>query len=369
MAKLNEGDIIEGIFAIAVAYLLSEGKVNKGNINVLRTKIEPSAFASGSFTYSVAKGVQRKKTGHPPDTFNVNVSIRLKAASVTGAFGKEYKMLYSKSKDIGKIDKKIDSLIESADPNRSNFAKRLLSVRDKFLENNQSEIVTFDVIADGIAGEASGGDVKGDVMVNIEAVTSKGRKSIFKESLPFSIKSESITVANLSPYTGMINIAKALGLKWDDVTKFDVLKKRAVTPAEKNMRFLVIVEMYKELKEKIRVGKLTAKFSDKAYSFLEKSIFGSDLAEVVDIRTGGVKEITISHFNYLKTNVKLDVDTSSGEGISFVDKSSRTPIFKLRVKLRRAADEAKFYLEVGKGIYSVKEKLEEKQKAKTKAKR
>jgi len=38
----------------------------------------------------------------------------------------------------------------------------------------------------------------------------------------------------------------------------------------------------------------------------------------------------------------------------FVDKKTKAPIFQIRTKLRESANEAKFYLEVGKGIYAKK---------------
>ena len=349
MAKINEGDVMEGLFAIAIAVLLAEGKVEKAKINSIRSMIEPKMFASGRFEYQVAKGVKVQKSKNPADIFNVNLIVRLKEASVSGAYGKEYKMKYSKTSDIGNIGKKLQNLIESAQPTRSSYAKKLFEARDQFLENNTGETVTFNVVADGIAGESSGGAIKGDVTVQIEAVTSKGKSTIFNQSIPFSLKSESVTVANLSPYNGMLDIAKAFGLKWKDVNKYDFLKQRAISAAEKKKRFELIQTMYNELKKMITTSKIDV--STRAYSFLQDAIFGKDLADVVDMQKGGVKEITYEYFQNLKKSTKLTV-SSQGQNIVFRDSKNNTPIFQLRVKLRPPpANEAKFYLEVGKGIY------------------
>lgn len=348
MAKLNEGDVMEGLFAIATAVLLAEGEVKKSKIDQIRSLIEPKIFSQGRFEYSVAKNVKVTKSSNPVDIFNVDLAIRLKEASVTGAYGKEYKMKYSKANDIGNIGKKLDTLIQYIDPAKSSFAKRLIKVRDDFLENNKSETVNFVVMADGIAGESSGGNIKGDISVNIDAVTTKGRQKVFSESIPFSLKSESVTVANLSPYQGMVDISKAFGLKWDDISKYDDIKKRATTPAEKTHRFKLIRIMYDDLKKMIL--NIKTDISSKAFNFLEKSIFGKDLADVVDMQKGAVKEITYEYFQDLKKSTKLRI-TSSGDSIMFNDAKTNVNIFKLRSKLRETANEAKFYLEVGKGVY------------------
>jgi len=349
MAKINEGDVMEGLFAIAISVLLAEGRVERAKINRIRSLIEPKMFSTGRFEYPVAKGVKVQKSSNPPDIFNVNLAVRLKEASVTGAYGKEYKIKYSKASDIGNIGKKLDNLIESANPQRSSYAKKLFDARDQFLKNNQGETVTFNVIADGIAGESSGGAVKGDVTVNIEAVSSKGKSNIFSQTIPFSLKSESVTVANLSPYNGMLTIAKAFGLKWKDVSKYEEIGKKALTTAEKSHKFKLIKMMYDELKKMIITNKID--LSNRAFEFLQDAIFGKDLADVVDMQKAGVKEITYDYFQNLKKSTKLTVG-SSGENIVFKDSKTNVPIFQLRVKLRPPpANEAKFYLEVGKGIY------------------
>lgn len=348
MAKINEGDVMEGLFAITIAVLLAEGKVEKSRINSIRAMIEPKMFSTGKFEYTVAKGLKVQKSKNPADIFNVNLVVRLKEASTTGAYGKEYKMKYSKTSDIGNIGRKLDNLIESAQPNRSSYAKKLFEARDNFLENNVGETVNFNVVADGIAGESSGGAVKGDVTVSVEASTSKGKSKIFTQTVPFSLKSESVTVANLSPYNGMVDIAKAFGLKWKNISKYDDIKKKATSPAEKKHRFKLIRLMYDELKKMIVNNKLD--ISNRAFNFLQDAIFGKDLADVVDMQKGGVKEITYEYFSKLKKSTKLKV-ASSGNNIVFSDSKTNVPIFQLRTKLREEANEAKFYLEVGKGIY------------------
>jgi len=49
VAKLNEGDVIEGIFTIALSLYLAYGKVDKNELNKIRTKIDTKIFSTGRF--------------------------------------------------------------------------------------------------------------------------------------------------------------------------------------------------------------------------------------------------------------------------------------------------------------------------------
>jgi hypothetical protein len=350
MAKLNEGDVIEGIFTIALCLYLAYGKVEKKELNKIRTKVDTKMFSTGRFKYTVVENHMRQKNKNPPDFFNVYMEMRLKPESVQGAFDKEYEVLYKKSSDIGKIDSKINQLIAAFE--KASFAMKAKGAVDYFLDNNSGEVVTFKVVADGIEGESSGGEVKGDVSLEVYAVKKGTNKKLISGTLPFSLKSESVTVANLSPYRGMLDIAEAVGIKWDGKEKFIRLSKPFVGPTEQKAKFQLIKQMYDELVDLMITESKKSSFSDKAYDFLDKSIFGSDLADVVDIQTGKVKEITREYFNQLKKNVKL-VSKLNGNNLVFVDKNTDVPIFQIRTKLRPPpANEAKFYLEVGKGIYA-----------------
>ena len=350
MAKLNEGDVIEGIFTIALSLYLAYGSVDKVKLNKIRTKIDTAMFNTGRFKYSVVEGHVRQRGKNPPDFFNVNFEMRLKPESIQGAFDKEYEILYKSSKDIGNIDKKIDALIRAV--NSSSFSRKAETAVDKFLSNNIGEVVTFTVIADGIAGESSGGDIKGDVMLEVFAVKKNGKQKVISGTIPFSLKSESKTVANLSPYFGMLDIAKAIGIKWDAETKYQRLSKPFKGVEEQNAKFELIRAMYKELTESIVKESTKSTFTNNSLEFLKKSIFGSDLADVIDVQENNVKEITVEYFEQIRKNLTL-VAKINGNNLVFADKKTNTAIFQIRTKLRPPpANEAKFYLEVGSGIYS-----------------
>lgn len=350
MGKLNEGDVIEGIFTIALSLYLAYGKVEKSKLNQIRTKVDTKMFSSGRFSYKVVENHMRQVGKNAPDFFNVGFEMRLKPESVQGAFDKDFEVLYKSSKDVGKIDKKIDQLIKSIE--NASFSRRAAAAVDYFLKNNVGEVVTFTVVADGIAGESSGGEIKGDVTLEVYAIKKGSNKKIISGVLPFSLKSESVTVANLSPYKGMLDIASAMDIKWDGAEKYSRLSKPFNGPAEQKSKFEMITAMYDDLKSKIIFASKTSTFTDKALGFLAKSIFGSDLADVVDVQSGGIKEITVDYFNSLKKNITLEA-VSKGNNLVFVDKKKGVPIFQIRTKLRPPpSNEAKFYLEVGKGIYA-----------------
>ena len=351
MALINEGDVIEGIFALALGLFLAYGKVDKAVLNKHRTLIDPAKFSAGRLNVSIAKNVKRQSGKHPPDFFNVEVQIRLKAASVGAAFGKQYKVLYEKASDVGEISRKVDALIAAT--HTASFAAKAKAAVNEFLNNNYGEIVNFTVVSDGIAGESSGGDIKGDVMLQIEAVRKGQKKVLARGPIAFSLKSNSVTVANLSPFKGMLEIAKALGVKWDAKTKYDRLRGSFQGPKEQAEKFKMIVKMYQELQAEIKKVSVQGGFTDRAMDFLEHAIFGSDLADVIDIRSQGVREITKAYVDALRANkLRLVVETK-GDTLVFVDQKSGVAIFQVRTKLRRPpANEAKFYLEVGHGIYA-----------------
>lgn len=350
MAKLNEGDVIEGIFTIGLSLYLAYGNVDKTKLNQIRTKIDTKMFSSGRFKYNIVENHKRQRGKNPPDFFNVGFEMRLKPESIKGAFGKDYQVLYESFKDVGNINKKIDELIKSIES--ANFSRRANDAVNYFLNNNVGEVVTFNVIADGIAGESSGGQIKGDVTLEVYAVKRGTSKKIISGSLPFSLKSESVTVANLSPYKGMLDLATALDIKWDAEEKYARLAKAFKGPTEQTAKFKLIKSMYDELVKNIVKKSSSSSFSKTAFDFLAESIFGSDLADVVDVTGTGVKEITKEYFDNLVKTTTLDVELR-GNNLVFFDKKTKTPIFQIRTKLRPPpANEAKFYLEVGKGIYA-----------------
>ena len=79
MAKLNEGDVIEGIFALALAEIFAYGDIDKTRLNKARTKIEPEMFKDGRYDVvirdTLGKGRGFKTNSFPPDIFTVKLIL------------------------------------------------------------------------------------------------------------------------------------------------------------------------------------------------------------------------------------------------------------------------------------------------------
>jgi hypothetical protein len=351
MAKLNEGDVIEGIFSIAIAQLFAYGEINKSKLNSLRTKIDPAIFSSGRFTTTVREYTD----GKPEDKIKVVLTVRLKPASVSGAFGPNYELLYKSSRDIGNIDQKINQLVSQMN---TNYAKRIETIKNNFLKNNKSDNVDIAIIADGIAGESSGGAIKGDIDVK---VTINGIESM-NDKLSFSLKSGSKTLANLSPFNGMMDVVSRFGVSLKDKKKYQEALGRTLVSArtseEKRMKVKLIEELYFEIKKELKAKSGTPRFSNAAYQLFKDSAFGSDLAEIVDINKTKIKEMNIKTIDELQKSGEKIVCVISGNNLKFLVKNKE--LFQMRFKKRAeelsandyAIKELKFYIEAGPAAYS-----------------
>jgi hypothetical protein len=348
-AKFNEGDIIEGIVCLGMGLYLAYERIDKIKLNKLRTMINPNKFIDGREKLFIVKN---QKEGL--DYVTVECIIRLKASSTSAAYGKDYKILYKSDKDVGNIEKKINVLISSI--TNTSFGKRILQLKYKYIKNNINENLYFTILADGIAGETSGGEIKGDIDVILEIKNSKNEK-IGRETIPFSIKSGSKTASNLSPYRGMIKFADAFNIN----KKFLIDAKpgfeapaRSIT--EKEAINILIIELYDKLVDDIvKSSKKNSKtFNEYAIKFISKEIFGSDLADLVDIETNKIKEITMEYFDAINNIFFLEA-IKIGNQMKIVDKNdNKKVLFSIRVKLRVSSSgtaERKFYIETGNLLY------------------
>lgn len=356
MAKLNEGDVMEGIFAICLAELFANDTINKTNVNKWRRSIDPGIFRNGRSEIVV----REFKAGRPQDQIKVTLIIRLKYESTNMAFGPNYEPLYAKSSDIGNIDRKIDNLITYTKTHYQDLIRR---TKNSYLNNNKSDKVDIVINADGIAGESSGGDIKGDLEVT---VTMNGQKQLDR-TLSFSLKSGSKTLANLSPFNGMMDILRRFGISLDNETKYrKVLGEQlaqARTPSEKKLKVDTIKELYKETLDSLENSSRNSSFKDQAFELFKSMTFGSDLANVVDIDKTKIKEITVDHINQLQqSTTSIDVQ-KRGDNLKFIVKPLNKELFQLRFKKRVVGTgedfqikELKFYVEAGPAAYAPTQK-------------
>ena len=308
--KLNEGDVVEGIFAIAVALNLAYDKVDPSAVEEWRKKIEPA--------------------------------------------------LYRKERQVMTIADLSD--VETKD-------RKIRRFKEEILTNGRRDAVIFTVVADGLEGETSGGNLKGDVMLRVQASESAegdfldivGAKT---QEVAFSIKSGSKTVANLSVYKGLVALGEAWGISGfsQNVKKYANIINRKTDQKEKAQ---LIAAMFADFAEQLDAMDKTPEFSQKVFKFLSDSIFGDDLADVVDITKSGIHEVTLEGFNKLmEQGITFDViigKQRNGDPIIHFFREGSTDkadkLFHLRTKIRVDEDgrlkEAKLYPELGPLAYSV----------------
>ena len=369
MAKLNEGDVIEGIFALALSEIFAYGKIDKQRLNKARTKIEPEMFKDGRYEVVIrdelggGRGFQTNS--FPPDIFVVKLILRLKPASVEGAYGKKYNVLFKSSKDIGNIDSKIDSMIKHA----KGFRDKLLRIRDKFLKNNRTDKVLFEIYADGIAGETSGGKIKADIDLRIFA-NGKKQSDIH---IPDSLKSGSKTLSNLSPYKGLMAMMDKFGLEYVHEEEFASnlgpggALERAKTPEQKKKKVQMLTDMYDGFIEGMdKEGRGSAAFTKTAFEIISEAAFGDDFATVVDLDKSTVKfmdpkytdellKSALKNRRYAKAGIIGSGDNRK-LAVYFDDiNKNENHLFTYRKKFRVSGSgsmELKLYVEAGKMIYS-----------------
>lgn len=240
---MKEGSILEGIFATYCALILADPEDGR-NMNMIRQQIRQTRIQAqlreylkpgtrtttrditinksfpkdDTFGYPVTNDekvlprVQNNSfvtpgrreykdpktnqvTQAPPDLISVNLSVRLKASEVEAAYGRNLEGM-PPGTDYGKLESKITQLIEARG---AMFFRKLIVAKNRFLKNNKTDNIQYQVIADGVAGEATGGNIKADVLIRI---TANGR-SLISENINFSLKSESSTIENVGLVRGV----------------------------------------------------------------------------------------------------------------------------------------------------------------------
>ena len=352
MAKLNEGDVMEGVFAIALAQLFAYDRIDKGKLNQIRAQIEPKMFQTGRYETIV----RRFSEGNPKDNIEVKLIVRLKYQSTMDAFGPNFEIMLEKASDVGNIGRKIDTLISYTN---SKYRAKIKRIRDAYLKNNESDDVAITITADGIAGETSGGEVKGDLDVDVVI----NDKTYLDERLNFSMKSGSKTLANLSPFNGMMDILRRFNIRLKDEEKYRKLLGEVLatarTPQEKKLKVQTIKELYSDVKKGLASLSSTPQLKRAAFQLFRDVTFGTDLAEVVDVDKTKVKEITLDGINKLEEETTSVEAVMVGDNIKFRLNPSNEVLFQLRFKNRSSEvngqfdiKELKFYVEAGKAAYA-----------------
>jgi hypothetical protein len=361
--KVNEGDIAEGIFAIACGLHIAYDKIDAGQVEQIRQQIEPALHKGGRQTIEIADMSDLKTK----DRIKVVLEIRLKSEkTVGGSFGAEYET----ASDIPSIARKQTALIGQIEG--SSALAKIRKFKEEILNNGRRDAVIFRVIADGLEGESSGGTMKGDVAIQIEASESaegdlKDIVGAETQSVSFSLKSGSRTIANMSPYHGMLQVTDWFGLGDIFGGGFQEINREAPESrsASKEEKLAAAKGMWQKLQQALVGASGNDEFKNQVFSFLEKSAFGDDKADVVDMGKSGIKEISAANIEAMKNDDSFGITpVISGNYVKFY----RTPkegesiargdlLYHFRTKLRTTSKgglELKFYPEVGNLAYNPK---------------
>ena len=184
------------------------------------------------------------------------------------------------------------------------------------------------------------------------------------ERLNFSMKSGSKTLANLSPFNGMMDMLRRFGIVLEDEQKYRKILGETLatarTPKEKKLKVQTIRELYSDVKKGLSRLSSTPQLKAASFQLFRDVAFGSDLADVVDVDKTKVKEMTIESINELEKNTQSIVVDDAGSGnIKFIVKPLNQVLFQLRFKNRSSEvngefniKELKFYVEAGKAAYA-----------------
>ena len=336
MAKsVNLGSVMEGIFAIAVGLIMCESdapgrKLDVSSVNRIRGQVKSSMYTRGGFTKVLFRGKQfRVKTrgsqpDYVPDFVTVTLQVSLKEGEVASAFGKKF---FDNTKESV-----IQSLIKEVVNSATKYKKDLRAAQDQYLLNNKPEKVDVVVVADGVGGEQSGGDLKGDVAVNI---TINGTP-IINRDLNFSLKAgktPSKTISNESPYKSMMRVSETFELGIDP-KKYEFLSGSSRTPKEKFEKVKYTTMFYNEVLDGLVDSFNVATGSPKAWDFLKKAAFGDDYAAVVSIGTAKTNESSIEYINALQRRYPTIATKKVGNNIKFFVSEINAPLFQIRFKNR-----------------------------------
>jgi hypothetical protein len=388
---VKEGSIMEGILAIYIAMILADpndgDNINelKGNIDkfrkqtVLKEGLNPRIGIKKEFPkddnlgYDIAVGdpkvnpnmkqgqpyIIQQREGKPADFIQVALEVYLKPAEVYPGFGDEYDKYAEQKKDYGKLAKKIDTMIASK---KSILFRKIIQAKKRFLMNKNTDVVRYEVLADGVTGEQADGNIKADIMVKIIA---NGRELV-RDQINLSVKSDSTTVQNAGIIKGLQSMYDVIG---PPKSKSSMAKKlmEDISKAKGEAKLQYVSAMFDLLGENLSNAS-GSDFTDRAFNFLEEAIFGDDMAQVIDLTsTGGkVKEIEPGQFKAYRRYgnegkpIKLKAQKSTSD-IRILPEGEKATnfLFKFRFKRRNYKDGSgqyveKIMIETGKLAYSKK---------------
>jgi hypothetical protein len=274
-------------------------------------------------------------TQSPPDLISVSLSVRLKASEVEGAYGRNYEGM-PPGTDYGKLESKITQLIESR---ASMFFRKLIIAKNRFLKNNKIDNIQYQVIADGVAGESTGGDIKADVLIRITA----NGKGLISENINFSLKSESSTIENVGLVRGVQEVYNMFSssLRGQAAKDAQILVQQLTSSRKVNR--VALTAFFNLISNNLPSGTgLTGQY----FQYFKTKAFGADKSQVVNITRRGLEEMNMGYIEYLERfgasgrPLLLEVKATEGD-IRFVGSNIEGEDFLFKIRLKKEHGEIK----------------------------
>lgn len=398
----NAGDAMEGIFAIGVALYIADGYIDKNKLNSIRKEvvIKPKEPFTKTVDSNIASdGWIAQKLPHirPGNKLAVKVIIRLKNTAKS-AFGPE-------AKPIPNIDNSIEQMTNQIA--HTSAIKRIEQFIVKVLTNHQPDDIIFYVVADGMESASSKEQIKGDVMLRVEAKSNTPIPSDVEQPIKFSIKTDTNTSSNLSVFTAILRLGNFFGLPftkgleglnsfpdvggsksgkvWElirgsfsqqskDPSHLMYYVRNLLTaqdkmyaqqdPAQKELAqqkvmeyaWIIVKKSIEQMETQLKNKDETYDFTKKSFDFIEKEIFGSDMADVIKILPTSIDEISKVDFDELRKQYVVEFATMGNE-MKFIgvnrETGKRDILFTLRPDIRMSPKEnvMRFGVIVGSLLY------------------
>ena len=366
LEALNIGDSMEGVFCIVVALQMAYGYVTKEMVQEARR----DADISGTKEVIIDTNVKDNPAfdnivSDPNDILQVRVKLNLRQANVKGMFGPNLT-----SHPV--IDSHIQTLIDKV--GNISAIDKIQRFMISVLTNKKPDEVIFYVVADGVGGSTSGGKIKGDITIKIEAKTKTDIPNDLEVPISFSLKVDSDLVSNLGIFSGILKLGQLFELEmikgletldlfpnqnakmrellydhqdqWDNdshiiyyLRQYMVVQDKFMAVPDEEYEGGVAQRKLQQAQSEIEQLKLLIErfldefesqiesedyeqfttdprarlFTSRVLRFLEKELFGEDLADIIRISKGDIQELNQANLDELKNdhviNFKKDGST------------------------------------------------------------
>jgi hypothetical protein len=396
------GDAMEGIFAIAVALYIADGYVDKNKLDAIRKQVtikkgQPFKQIIDSTIAQDGWIAQQLPHIQPGNKLSVMVVISAKDTAKE-VFGPS-------SKSIPNINNTINQMSDQI--KHTSAIKKIEQFIVKVLTNHTPDTVVFYVVADGLKSGASKNEIKGDVMLRVEAKTKTAIPQDIEQPVSFSIKTDTERTSGLSIFTAILRVGNFFGLPFTKGLEALSTFPEVGGAGAGNIRKLIDGEFFQQAKDPNHLMFYVKKFLDaqdsfyfktdpeekelanqkvmeyawnivhkaifeletqlknkdekyditkRSFDFIGKEIFGADNADVIRLLPGSISEITSKDFQEIRNKYTVEV-AIVGEDVKFIGVSKETGkrdlLFTLKPEIRMSGKQrvVRFDINLGPIFY------------------